>query len=83
LPGSGCARLQSHYLGGRNRLFSEFEASLVYRLSSRTARATQKNPVSKNKQTKERKTDRQKERTKERRKKERKKPQFNYIVNIK
>jgi hypothetical protein len=29
----------------------EFEASLVYRMSSRTARATQKNPVLKNKQT--------------------------------
>jgi hypothetical protein len=29
--------------------FSEFEASLVYRVSSRTARATQRNPVSKNK----------------------------------
>ena len=28
---------------------SEFEASLVYRVSSRTAKATQKNPVSKNK----------------------------------
>jgi hypothetical protein len=28
---------------------SEFEASLVYRMSSRTARAIQKNPVSKNK----------------------------------
>ena len=28
---------------------SEFEASLVYRVSSRTARATQRNPVSKNK----------------------------------
>jgi hypothetical protein len=26
---------------------SEFEASLVYRVSSRTARATQRNPVSK------------------------------------
>jgi hypothetical protein len=30
----------------------EFEACLVYRVSSRTARATQRNPVSKNKQTK-------------------------------
>ena len=30
---------------------SEFEASLVYRVSSRTARAIQRNPVSKNKQT--------------------------------
>jgi hypothetical protein len=36
-------------LGGRGRWISEFEASLVYRVSSRTARATQKNPVSKNK----------------------------------
>jgi hypothetical protein len=34
-------------LGGRGRWISEFEASLVYRVSSRTARATQKNPVSK------------------------------------
>jgi hypothetical protein len=32
-------------LGGRGRLISEFEASLVYRVSSRTAKATQKNPV--------------------------------------
>jgi hypothetical protein len=31
------------------RWISEFEASLVYRASSRTARTTQKNPVSKNK----------------------------------
>ena len=37
-------------LGGRNKLISEFEASLVYRASSRTARATQRNPASKNKQ---------------------------------
>jgi hypothetical protein len=42
-------------LGGRDRQFSEFEASLVYRVSSRTARATQRNPVSKNKQTKQNK----------------------------
>jgi hypothetical protein len=39
-------------LGGRGRWISEFEASLVYRLSSRTARATQRNPVSKTKQNK-------------------------------
>jgi hypothetical protein len=32
-------------LGGRGRRISEFEASLVYRVSSRT----QRNPVSKNK----------------------------------
>jgi hypothetical protein len=36
-------------LGSRGRWISEFEASLVYRVSSRTARGTQKNPVSKNK----------------------------------
>jgi hypothetical protein len=34
-------------LGGRGRRFSEFKASLAYRMSSRTARATQRNPVSK------------------------------------
>jgi hypothetical protein len=38
-------------LGGRDRQISEFEASLVYKVSSRTARAIQTNPVSKNKQT--------------------------------
>jgi hypothetical protein len=30
----------------------EFEASLIYKVSSRTARAIQRNPVLKNKQTK-------------------------------
>jgi hypothetical protein len=39
-------------LGGRGRQISEFEASLVYRVSSRRARATQRKPVSTNKQTK-------------------------------
>jgi hypothetical protein len=34
-------------LGGRGRWISEFEASLDYRVISRTARATQRNPVSK------------------------------------
>jgi hypothetical protein len=42
-------------LGGRGRQISEFEASLVYRVSSRTARATQRNPVSKNKKQKTKK----------------------------
>jgi hypothetical protein len=36
-------------LGGRGRWISEFKASLVYKVSSRTARATQRNPVLKNK----------------------------------
>jgi hypothetical protein len=44
-------------LGGRGRQISEFEASLVYRVSSRTARATQRNPVSiKQNKTKQNKT---------------------------
>ena len=34
---------------GRGRQISEFKASLVYKVSSRTARAKQRNPVSKNK----------------------------------
>jgi hypothetical protein len=34
-------------LGGRGRWISEFKASLVYKVSARTAKATQKNPVSK------------------------------------
>jgi hypothetical protein len=33
-------------LRGRGRWISDFKASLVYKVSSRTARATQRNPVS-------------------------------------
>jgi hypothetical protein len=36
-------------LGGRGRQISEFEASLVYKVSYRIARAIQRNPVSKTK----------------------------------
>jgi hypothetical protein len=36
-------------LGGRGRRISEFEVSLVYKVSSRIAKATEKNPVSKKK----------------------------------
>jgi hypothetical protein len=35
-------------LGSRGRQISEFEASLVYRVSSRTAMATERNPKPKN-----------------------------------
>jgi hypothetical protein len=42
-------------LGGRGRWISEFKASLVYRVSSRTARAIQRNPVSKKKKKKKKK----------------------------
>ena len=37
------------HLGGRDRQISEFEASLVYKVSFRSVRAIQRNPVSKNK----------------------------------
>jgi hypothetical protein len=42
-------------LGGRGEQISEFEASLVYTVSSRTARAIQRNPVSKKKINKKKK----------------------------
>jgi hypothetical protein len=48
-------------LGGRGRGISEFEVSLVYKVSSRTARATQRNSVSKKKKKKKKK-ERKKER---------------------
>jgi hypothetical protein len=43
-------------LGGRGRRISEFEASLVYRVSSRISRTTQKNTVSRKKRKKNRQT---------------------------
>jgi hypothetical protein len=45
-------------LGGRSGQISEFKASLGYRVSFRTSRAIQRNPVSKNK-TKQNKTNKQ------------------------
>jgi hypothetical protein len=45
IPAHGSSR-------GRGRQISEFEASLVYRVSSRTARAIQRNLVSKNQKNK-------------------------------
>jgi hypothetical protein len=41
---------------GRGRRISEFEASLVYKVSSRTARAIQRNPVSKKQKKKKSQT---------------------------
>jgi hypothetical protein len=49
-------------LGRQRQAISEFEASLVYRVSSRTARATQRNPVSKNQRERERERERESER---------------------
>jgi hypothetical protein len=47
-------------LGIRGRQISEFETSLVYRVNSRTARATQRNLVSKKQKQKQK----QKQKTK-------------------
>jgi hypothetical protein len=56
-------------LGGRGRWISEFEASLVYKVSSRTATATQRNPVSKN-QTKTKQNKKSQKKRKKRKEKE-------------
>jgi hypothetical protein len=58
-------------LGGRGRQISEFEASLVYKVSSRTARPIQRNPVSKTKtKTKTKKSKNKKTKTKQNKTKE-------------
>jgi hypothetical protein len=43
-------------LGGRGRRISEFKARLVYKVSSRAARAIQRNPVSEKKKKKRKAT---------------------------
>jgi hypothetical protein len=61
-------------LGGRDRSrwISEFEASLVYKVSSRTARAIQRNPVLKKQKNKKQK--RKEKKTKIKQKQTNKKP---------
>lgn len=49
-------------MGGRGRQIPEFEASLVYRVSSRTARAIQRNPVLKNQKRKRERENRKQKR---------------------
>jgi hypothetical protein len=49
-------KYKNYLQGGRGRRISEFEASLVYKVSSRTARTTLRKPVSKNKKTKTKQT---------------------------
>jgi hypothetical protein len=51
-PGVVAHAFNPQHSGDRGRRISEFEASLVYKVSSRTARATQRNPVSKNQKNK-------------------------------
>jgi hypothetical protein len=62
LAGRGGARLYSQHLGGRGRQISEFKASLVYRVSSRTARLYRETLSQK---TKKKKRERERERERE------------------
>jgi hypothetical protein len=64
-------------LGGRARWISEFDASLVYRVSSRAARATQRNPVSKNKKQPNNQTKTQKPKIKQKTKR-----MFTYCIKM-
>jgi hypothetical protein len=56
-------------LGGRGRRISEFEASLVYKVSSTIARAIQINPVSKKPKTNKQKKPKNKKKQKKNKKK--------------
>jgi hypothetical protein len=58
-------------LGGRGRQISEFEASLVYSVSSRTAKAIQRKPCLPVSKTKQNKTKQNKNKEKRKEKKER------------
>jgi hypothetical protein len=48
-------------LGGRGRQISDFKVSLVYRVSSRTAKAIQRNPILKDKKKKKKEKKKRKE----------------------
>jgi hypothetical protein len=67
-------------MGGRGRQISEFEANLVYRVSSRTARDTQRKPLSKNRKTKQNKQTKKNKNKK--RKKERKKRNITVPISL-
>jgi hypothetical protein len=70
-------------LGGRGRQISEFEASLVYRESSRIARGTQRNPVSKKNKTKQNKIKQKKKTLKKKTKKKKKEKEKKLLLIIK
>jgi hypothetical protein len=78
LPGSGGACLSSQHLGGRGRWISEFKVSLVYKVSSRTARAIQRTPSRKTKKKKKKKKNKQKK-TPKKKKKTTKTPKENVV----
>jgi hypothetical protein len=52
-------------LGGRDRRIYDFEASLVYKVNSRTARVIQKSPVSEKKKKRKKKRKKKEKRKKE------------------
>jgi hypothetical protein len=68
-------------LGGRSRQISEFEANLVYRVNSRTARAAQRNPVLKNK-TKQNKSKQTIKQNKETKRKQSTVEVGNHVANV-
>jgi hypothetical protein len=55
----------------KGRWISEFEASLVYKVSSRTARGTQRNPVLKNKTKKQANKKKRQDKTRQEKKRKR------------
>jgi hypothetical protein len=67
-------------LGGRDKRISEYEASLVYRVSSRTARAIQRNPDLKTKTKTKTKTERKEKKRKKKRKRKKKKRKEKKII---
>jgi hypothetical protein len=64
----------STWEGGKGRQISEFKASLFYRVSSRTARATQRNHVS-------RKEKRKKKKKKKKKKEKKNKDKYCFVKN--
>jgi ribosomal protein L12E/L44/L45/RPP1/RPP2 len=63
-------------LRGRGRRISEFKASLVYRVSSRVAGATQRNPVLKNQKKKKKKEEKEEEEEEEKEEEEEEEDMF-------
>jgi hypothetical protein len=68
-------------VGGRDRRISEFEVSLVYKVSSRTAKSIPRNPVSKTKKTKKTKQNKTKTKTKTKNKKQKTKKRKKKKIN--
>jgi hypothetical protein len=71
-------------LGGRGRWISEFEVSLVHRVSSRTAKATvQRNPVSKTKKRKKKRKKQQQQQQQQQKPKEKQRKSMSIVLRKK